>query len=160
MSHQALQQVQREVREGNVSERPHGNLCIYKYTAQCVNERAWNDVNSKCRCIVFDTTTGTIIARSFDKFFNLGERPSTEIKFVLKKAKEMKFQTTEKMDGCFDKDSMVMFCDGTSHRMKDIVEQKMQGPIWGVEHTTGKVVPTDIIAWHNNGMKNEYRTRK
>jgi len=99
MSYQALQQVQKEVREGNVSERPHGNLCIYKYTQQCVMKKVWNDVNSRCRGIIFDTTTGAIRGRSFDKFFNLGERPQTEIKLVLKKAKDMKFQATEKLDG-------------------------------------------------------------
>jgi len=99
MSHQALQQVQREVREGNVSERPHGNLCIYKYTQDCVCKKAWNDVNIRCRGIVFDTTTGAIVARSFNKFFNLNERPDTEMKVVLKKAKTIPFRTTEKMDG-------------------------------------------------------------
>ena len=99
MSHQALQLVQKEVREGRVNERPHGNLCIYKYSPDCVTEKAWNDVNARCRGIVFDTTTGTIVARSFDKFWNLNERPGTEAKLILKKAKEMNFQTTEKMDG-------------------------------------------------------------
>jgi hypothetical protein len=99
MSYQALQQVQKEVREGNVSERPHGNLCIYKYTQKCVMDKAWNDVNSRCRGIIFDTTTGAIVSRSFNKFFNQNERPQTETKFLLKKAKTIPFQITEKMDG-------------------------------------------------------------
>jgi len=99
MSHQALAQVQKEVREGNVNERPHGNLCIYKYSSQCVNDNQWNDVNCRCRGIVLDTTTGTIVCKPFHKFHNLNERPSTQTEIVLKKAKTIPFRVTEKLDG-------------------------------------------------------------
>jgi RNA ligase len=101
MSYQALAQIRREVEAGNVSERQlEGTfLSIFKYTQHCVMENAWNAVNRRCRGIVFDTFTGTIVARPFDKFFNLGELPETSIHEVLQRAKIGGFRVTEKMDG-------------------------------------------------------------
>ena len=99
MSYQALQQVQKEVREGRVNERPHEHLCIYKYSQDCVHDNLWNDINIRCRGIVFDTSTGSVVCRSFNKFFNLGERPTTQAEIILKKAKHTSFRVTEKYDG-------------------------------------------------------------
>lgn len=100
MSHQALALVCKEVERGNVSERvSNGSLSLFKYTTQCTHRRSWNKTNLRCRGIVFDTITGKIICRPFDKFFNLGERPSTKPKYVLSRAKKTAFRVTEKMDG-------------------------------------------------------------
>ncbi len=99
MSHQVLQQIRREVAAGAVTEGTLGDLSIFKYSPDCVYDSMWNDVVKRCRGIVFDTTTGTIVARPFDKFFNVNERPDTNVRLLEKKAQSQKMVATKKLDG-------------------------------------------------------------
>lgn len=48
-------------------------LRIYEYTEKCVYDRMWNDVTLKTRGLIVNWSTGEILARPFDKFFNYGE---------------------------------------------------------------------------------------
>jgi len=99
MSHQALAQLRKEVGLGNVKETSINNLSIFKYTPQCVFSGNWNSINRRARGIVFDTIAGRIVARPFNKFFNLGERPETEYKIVSKLIEKYPCRITEKLDG-------------------------------------------------------------
>lgn len=99
MSHQALALVRREVERGNVTERSHGPLSLFKYSPSCAYDKGWNKTNKRCRGIVFDVNSGTIVGRPFDKFFNLNEVSGTKAKYVLSRAKRTPFRVTEKMDG-------------------------------------------------------------
>lgn len=100
MSYQRLHEVRKEVARGYVHERPVGNLSLFKYTEKCVYDKAWNKTNERCRGIVFDTSTGTIVCKPFHKFFNVGERPNTSMKVLAHKIKRMGIpQATVKMDG-------------------------------------------------------------
>ncbi len=47
-------------------------LDIYTYGRACVHENAWDNVTRKCRGIIVNRNTGEIVARPFEKFFNLG----------------------------------------------------------------------------------------
>ena len=89
MSHQALALVRKEVERGHVTERTHGPLSLYKYSPSCTYDKAWNKTNMRCRGIVFDTSTGAIVCRPFNKFFNLNERPSTKARYVLSKRRRL-----------------------------------------------------------------------
>lgn len=51
--------------------------------------------------------------------------------------------------GCFHQDTPVMFADGTQHRIKDVVDQKMTGPVLSWDGS--KMVERNITAWHING---------
>lgn len=100
MSYQRLHEVRKEVARGYVYERPVGNLSLFKYTEKCVYDKAWNKTNERCRGIVFDTNTGTIVCKPFQKFFNIGERPNTSMKVLAHKIKRMGTpQATVKIDG-------------------------------------------------------------
>lgn len=158
MSFEALNLIRKEVERGAVCERAVGNLSLFEYSHTCMFDNLWNDVVRRCRGIVFDTTKGKIVSRPFDKFFNINEKEETQTKALLKKAKTISFSCTDKMDGCFDKQTLIMFCDGSSHRIKDIVEQKMSGPIWGYDHKLQKLVPTKIVAWHDKGKTDDWLT--
>lgn len=72
-----------------------GNLVLYNYTDLCVYERAWNDYTRVARGIIFDKTTGELVAKPFPKFFNLGEMPET----YLTSLPDEPYEVTEKVDG-------------------------------------------------------------
>lgn len=48
-------------------------LLGFKYTTNTVYSEDWDNVSLHARGIVFDYATGEVLARPFDKFFNLGE---------------------------------------------------------------------------------------
>ena len=71
-----LNQLWKEVEAGRVAASQSGPLTIFKYTQETHIRDLWNEVNRKARGIIFHTD-GTVVARPFDKFFNLNERSET-----------------------------------------------------------------------------------
>lgn len=63
------------VDNGNVRVSYHNTepLNIYCYTSKCVGEQAWDDVTRMARGLVLRRDTNEIVAKGFDKFFNLHE---------------------------------------------------------------------------------------
>ena len=63
------------VKEGwlTMHRHPNGVLCGFKYSLSTVYEGHWDEVTLQCRGIVFNSTTGEIVAHPFDKFFNYQE---------------------------------------------------------------------------------------
>ena len=59
-------------------ELAHKILLGFKYTTNTVYSEDWDNVSLHARGIVFDYATGEVLARPFDKFFNLGEMIDTE----------------------------------------------------------------------------------
>ncbi|HLZ58116.1 MAG TPA: RNA ligase, partial [Ktedonosporobacter sp.] len=78
--------------QGLISARSHPthDLIIWNYTTQCQYQRAWDEVTMQARGLI-TRADGTILAKSFPKFFNYGER---EIELPLEP-----FKVTEKQDG-------------------------------------------------------------
>jgi len=72
------QKLLRETEEGRVTVSTEGDLQIFKYTQSTHIEGLWNEVNRQARGIIF-RTDGTIVARPFGKFFNLGEVSETSL---------------------------------------------------------------------------------
>lgn len=73
-----------EIRDGYVTLREHpddASLWILNYSKKTQIERRWNDVTRKCRGLIVKsawwTNGGTleVIARPFEKFYNLSEHP-------------------------------------------------------------------------------------
>lgn len=93
-----LDLIRKEVEAGRVSEQTHPEfheLSIFKYSDVCSYARSWNEINRQCRGLIINTTTGAIVARSFPKFFNLGEMPESS----LENLPNLPFEITEKLDG-------------------------------------------------------------
>ena len=63
-----------EVQQGYVKVGYHPSLPlrIFTYTRECQYEGRWNSVTTQCRGLIADNG-GTVIARPFPKFFNVGE---------------------------------------------------------------------------------------
>jgi len=55
--------------------------------------------------------------------------------------------------GCFHEDTSVMFADGSQHRIRDVVEQKLEGPVLSWDGRA--IVERKITAWHDNGDLDE-----
>lgn len=64
---------ERLVEEGLLSRSESVGLILYNYTDLCTFKRAWTADTLSARGTIYNKETGEIVARAFDKFFNLGE---------------------------------------------------------------------------------------
>jgi len=72
-------------------KHPTEKLWIYNYSTATQYERVWNEITMQCRGLILDENY-QIIARPFEKFFNLGEMENQLIP-------DEPFDVYEKMDG-------------------------------------------------------------
>jgi RNA ligase len=65
----------RAVNDGHVvrNRHPHLPLVMLSYTRACQYAGAWTPLTTRCRGLVVDERTGTIVAWPFEKFFNVPE---------------------------------------------------------------------------------------
>jgi RNA ligase len=75
--HKLLNNLWKEVEAGRVTVSELGDLSLFKYTQETHIKNLWNDVNRQARGIIF-RADGTIVARPFSKFFNLGENEESK----------------------------------------------------------------------------------
>lgn len=54
-------------------------IASLNFTRDVFFKKSWDDVSIKARGLFFHKPTGEIVARGYDKFFNIGERPETHI---------------------------------------------------------------------------------
>ena len=111
-------------------ELAHKILLGFKYTTNTVYSEDWDNVSLHARGIVFDYATGEVLARPFDKFFNLGEMIDTETGVLKPIAgcvkqhlgfdnlsgdyKHQKFRVMDKLDGSLG----IAFWTGTDWYVK------------------------------------------
>lgn len=63
-----------------IKEKSLGDeIYSYNFTRDAFLKRAWDVQSIKARGLFLDLNEGAILARSYDKFFNIGEREETEI---------------------------------------------------------------------------------
>src|SRR5436305_302047 len=62
----------------NVGHHKDFPLSIYTYGREAVHSHVWDSVTTKCRGIIVNDETGEILARPFEKFFNLGTSDRSE----------------------------------------------------------------------------------
>lgn len=75
----------------NVQKHPDAELYIYNYSANVQYEKLWNEITLACRGLILDKEKN-IVARPFQKFFNLGEVDDINLP-------ASNFNAYEKMDG-------------------------------------------------------------
>jgi RNA ligase len=92
-----IDDLDREILDGFVRVRTHPHdpdTQIFNYTEKAQYEKHWNYVTKQCRGLIH--RRGEVLARPFDKFFNLGEHDyDTSDVFAPDRLVEM----TDKMDG-------------------------------------------------------------
>lgn len=80
---------------GNISIASAGELLLFNYTDRAVYEGIWNPIERASRGLIVHWPTATLRALPFPKFFNLGERPETQVEALAAGG----FEITEKLDG-------------------------------------------------------------
>jgi RNA ligase len=93
-----------ETRLVDVAIHPQFPLKMFTYGREAVHTNNWDSVIRKCRGIIFDVKTDDIIARPFEKFFNLGtanmpETDPTRWEFDGNQTGTKPPEVWEKMDG-------------------------------------------------------------
>ena len=68
-----------------IKEKTFGNISSFNFTRDAFNSRTWNERTEKARGLYINTKTEEIVARGYDKFFNIGELPNTELSNLKKK---------------------------------------------------------------------------
>ena len=58
---------------GEVKATYNGDLVLFNYTAKAQYAGRWNFFERVSRGLILNWRTGEVVARPFDKFFNLGE---------------------------------------------------------------------------------------
>ena len=67
------------VEQGYLVKSEFENLVLYNYSKKCEYERYWIPATLSSRGTIYDKTTGIIVARAFDKFFNYNQTIGTLI---------------------------------------------------------------------------------
>jgi len=81
------------ISEGLVVKNDHPTLpiSIYNYSRTCQYENKWDEITKMCRGLILDQE-GNVIAKGFNKFFNMEEHQPEEIP-------NETFEVFEKLDG-------------------------------------------------------------
>lgn len=61
----------------NIHEKAFGRISSFNFTRQAFESANWDDITNKARGLYIDTQNYQIVARAYDKFFNINERPET-----------------------------------------------------------------------------------
>jgi RNA ligase len=85
--------IDKYVTDGLIEKNSHPTLpiAIYNYSRKTQYEGKWDEITKMCRGLVLDND-GNVVAKSFDKFFNMEEHTQEEIPTE-------SFEVFEKMDG-------------------------------------------------------------
>lgn len=84
------------VEQGYLSRSEKEGLVLYNYTERCTFERAWNKLTLRSRGTIYNKATGELVAKTFDKFFNLNELDATSFDNL---PHDLPYQVFEKKDG-------------------------------------------------------------
>lgn len=60
-----------------VVEKEFGDVSSFNFSRDAFHSKKWNETTIKARGIFINTKNNEIVARSYDKFFNVGEMPNT-----------------------------------------------------------------------------------
>ena len=63
----------------NIYEKQFGRISSFNFTKQAFEKKAWDDLTNKARGLYIDTTEYKVVGRAYDKFFNINERPETQL---------------------------------------------------------------------------------
>jgi len=88
-----LEKLNKYIEEGLVVKNEHPTLpiSIYNYSRKTQYENNWDEITKQCRGLILDNE-GYVIAKGFDKFFNMEELVSEDIP-------NETFEVFEKLDG-------------------------------------------------------------
>lgn len=60
-----------------IQEKKFGNISSFNFTNKAFYDKVWDEQTTKARGLYLDTMKGKVVARAYEKFFNINERPET-----------------------------------------------------------------------------------
>lgn len=135
--------IQPYIDSGLISVNTHtddNDIKIYNYTHKCQYDKEWNNVTTKCRGLILNTKTGEILAKPFEKFFNVSEH--TEVF-----EKEIPNETpiiTEKVDGSLGILYWIKDVPYIATRGSFVSDQAMWATAWFRKNVDYSELPRDI----------------
>lgn len=150
--------IEEYVDEGLITARPHPRLPlrVLNYTKQCQYGNLWNWFTTQARGLVVDES-GNIVARGFDKFFNLEEHGSLDLP-------TSSFVAYDKLDGsliiAFRYEGEVVVCSRGSFEsdhaywaQEIIDEAEWDGPSYGCSACFELIHPDNRIVVDYGDMR-------
>lgn len=62
-----------------IQEKQYGNISSFNFTKQAFYDKVWDDQTTKARGLYINIPKQKVVARAYDKFFNVNERPETKL---------------------------------------------------------------------------------
>lgn len=85
----------RDIRETKLG----GGISSFNFTRNAFYKKHWDEITTTARGLFIDTNTGKIVARGYQKFFNVNERRETELEHLIVKFKDKKITMYKKENG-------------------------------------------------------------
>jgi len=64
----------------HIQEKKFGSISSFNFTRDAFYDKVWNDITTKARGLFINTNTNKIVARSYEKFFNINEVERNKLK--------------------------------------------------------------------------------
>lgn len=68
-----------------VQEKKFGNISSFNFTPKAFYNKIWDEQTTKARGLYLDTVKGKVVARAYEKFFNINERAETKLDMLRQK---------------------------------------------------------------------------
>lgn len=83
-----------------IQEKDLGNhISSFNFTRDAFYDKNWNELTCKARGLFIDTETNKVVARGYEKFFNINETKETELEHLLVKFKNKPITLYKKENG-------------------------------------------------------------
>lgn len=83
------------------------HISSFNFTRNAFYNKKWNDITTKARGLFIDVNKNEVVARGYNKFFNVGEKRETEITTLATKFKDKKITCYHKYNGFLGIMSMI-----------------------------------------------------
>lgn len=65
-----------------IKEKQYGNISSFNFTKTAFYDKVWDEQTTKARGLYIDIPKQKVVARAYDKFFNVNERPETKLEML------------------------------------------------------------------------------
>ena len=65
-----------------IQEKKYGNISSFNFTKDAFYDKVWNEQTTTARGLYINTNTMKVVARGYNKFFNINERPETKLEML------------------------------------------------------------------------------
>lgn len=132
-----------------VNHNPTDKRVILNYCQIDSYKHRFKPIVRECRGLVLNSESFSVIAKGFNRFFNIGENPGDSV------FNWNKFETYEKVDGCLQYHTSLKLWGGGSISIGKIVNKELYPTLVGMDEK-GNIVPTKVKAIKRTGKKNNW----